>query len=52
MLAVLTGEPLLENTVAAFAARPESRPATKFEQRGLRLGHRVWDLVFQRKAPQ
>ena len=52
MLAVLTGEPLLENTAAAFVARPDSRPPTKFEQRGLRLGHNVWDVVFRRKAPQ
>jgi len=52
ILEVLAGEPLLENTVAAFAPRPESRPPTKFEQRGLRLGHRVWDVVFRRKAPQ
>jgi len=52
MLEVLTAEPLLENTAAAFVARPDSRPPTKFEQRGLRLGHRVRDLVFRRKAPQ
>ncbi|HXX12787.1 MAG TPA: tRNA (guanosine(46)-N7)-methyltransferase TrmB, partial [Burkholderiales bacterium] len=52
MLAVLTGEPLLENTAAAFVPRPESRPPTKFEQRGLRLGHHVWDLVFRRRAAQ
>ena len=29
-----------------FAARPEHRPLTKFEMRGERLGHGVWDLVF------
>ena len=52
MLRVLAGEPLLENTADAFVARPESRPPTKFEQRGLRLGHRVWDMVFRRKALQ
>jgi tRNA (guanine-N7-)-methyltransferase len=50
MLAVLTGEPLLENTAAGFAVRPETRPQTKFETRGLRLGHGVWDLVFRRRA--
>ena len=50
MLEVLTGEALLENTATAFVERPESRPPTKFEQRGVRLGHRVWDLVFRRKA--
>jgi len=48
MLAVLRAERLLENTVAGFAPRPESRPLTKFERRGLGLGHAVWDLVFRR----
>ena len=52
MLAVLTGEALLENTAAGFVPRPESRPPTKFEQRGIRLGHRVWDVVFRRQARQ
>ena len=33
-----------------YVPRPESRPLTKFEQRGHRLGHGVWDLVFQRNA--
>ncbi|MEF8698800.1 MAG: tRNA (guanosine(46)-N7)-methyltransferase TrmB [Candidatus Accumulibacter sp. UW26] len=49
MLAVLSAEPLLENTAAAYAPRPDYRPQTKFEQRGLRLGHGVWDLVFRRR---
>jgi tRNA (guanine-N7-)-methyltransferase len=49
MLEVLRAQPALENTAGDFAARPETRPLTKFEQRGLRLGHRVWDLVFRRK---
>jgi tRNA (guanine-N7-)-methyltransferase len=48
MLEVLTAEPLLKNTAAAFAPRPDHRPLTKFEQRGLKLGHGVWDLVFRR----
>jgi tRNA (guanine-N7-)-methyltransferase len=50
MLAVLGAEPLLENTAAGYAARPAYRPLTKFEGRGLRLGHEVRDLVFQRRA--
>ncbi|GAB4128576.1 MAG: tRNA (guanosine(46)-N7)-methyltransferase TrmB [Sideroxydans sp.] len=50
MLAVFTAEPLLENTVADYAPRPAYRPLTKFEQRGLRLGHGVWDLLFRRRA--
>ena len=49
MLAVLNAEPLLENTSADFAPRPDYRPLTKFEQRGIRLGHGVWDIVFRRK---
>jgi tRNA (guanine-N7-)-methyltransferase len=48
MLAVLSAEPLLANTAAAFAPRPAWRPQTKFETRGLRLGHGVWDVLFKR----
>ena len=49
MLAVLGGEPLLANTADGFAPRPDYRPQTKFETRGLRLGHGVWDVVFRRR---
>lgn len=49
MLAVLSAEPLLENTAEGFAARPAYRPQTKFETRGLKLGHGVWDVVFRKK---
>jgi len=49
MLAVLSAEPLLENTASDFAPRPAYRPQTKFETRGLRLGHGVWDLIFRCK---
>jgi tRNA (guanine-N7-)-methyltransferase len=49
MLAVLGAEPQLENTAAAYAPRPDYRPQTKFETRGLKLGHGVWDLVFRRR---
>ncbi len=49
VLAVLSAEALLENTAADYAPRPDYRPLTKFEQRGLRLGHGVWDLVFKRR---
>lgn len=48
MLAVLAAEPLLRNTTSAFAPRPDSRPQTKFESRGLKLGHEVRDLLFVR----
>ena len=49
MLAVLSAEASLANTAAGFAPRPAYRPQTKFEVRGLRLGHGVWDLVFRRR---
>ena len=49
MLEVLGGEPALENTAAGFAPRPDYRPLTKFEQRGQRLGHGVWDVIFRRR---
>ena len=49
MLHVLSAESLLENTANAYAERPAYRPLTKFEQRGLSLGHGVWDLVFRRR---
>ncbi len=49
MLEVLSAEALLANTATGFAPRPESRPLTKFETRGTRLGHGVWDLVFRRR---
>lgn len=51
MVSVLAAEPLLENTAAGFAPRPAQRPQTKFEARGLRLGHAVRDIVFRRRAP-
>lgn len=47
-LAVLSAEPRLANTVRGYAPRPDHRPLTKFEQRGLRLGHAVHDIVFRR----
>ncbi len=46
MLEVLTAEPALVNTAPGFSPRPAYRPITKFESRGLKLGHGVWDLVF------
>jgi tRNA (guanine-N7-)-methyltransferase len=49
ILEVLTAEPALENSAARYAPRPEHRPQTKFETRGLRLGHGVWDVIFFRR---
>jgi tRNA (guanine-N7-)-methyltransferase len=48
MLEVLTGEHALRNTAEGYAPKPGYRPLTKFENRGLKLGHGVWDLVFVR----
>ena len=52
MLEVLSKEALLKNTAGpeqgGYAVKPDYRPLTKFENRGLKLGHGVWDLVFQR----
>jgi len=48
MLEVLQAEALLRNTAEAYAPQPDYRPLTKFENRGLRLGHGVWDVVFRR----
>jgi len=54
MLDVLSAEPLLKNQAAnssdGYAPRPAWRPLTKFENRGLQLGHGVWDLVFSRAS--
>ncbi|MDL5035041.1 tRNA (guanosine(46)-N7)-methyltransferase TrmB [Comamonas resistens] len=50
ILEVLNAEPTLQNTADSYAEKPDYRPLTKFENRGIRLGHGVWDLVFRRKA--
>ena len=50
MLEVLSAEPSLHNTAEGFATRPPWRPQTKFEARGLKLGHGVWDLLFRRSS--
>ena len=49
VLQVLADCPLLRNTAAGFAQRPAWRPETKFERRGVGLGHGVWDIVFERR---
>ena len=49
MLDVLGAEPTLVNTADGYAERPAYRPVTKFENRGIKLGHGVWDVVFQRR---
>jgi tRNA (guanine-N7-)-methyltransferase len=53
MMEVLSGEPLLQNAHEGFAPEPRNpitlRPTTKFNERGNRLGHGCWDLIFIRK---
>jgi tRNA (guanine-N7-)-methyltransferase len=51
MLAVLSAAPEWQNleSQGGFAPRPAERPASRFEQRGLKLGHPVFDLVFRRR---
>jgi tRNA (guanine-N7-)-methyltransferase len=48
ILAVFAAEPSLANTAEGFAPRPDYRPLTKFESRGLKLGHGVWDIIFRK----
>lgn len=48
VLEVLNGETTLKNTAVDYAEKPSYRPLTKFENRGIKLGHGVWDLVFKR----
>lgn len=52
MLEVMTAAEGYENTADAggYAPRPDYRPPTRFERRGQRLGHGVWDLIFRRAS--
>jgi tRNA (guanine-N7-)-methyltransferase len=49
ILATLSGVASLENPHDGFASRPETRPETKFELRGRRLGHGSWDVIFRKR---
>ena len=49
VMEVLNATPALRNTGEGFAPRPATRPQTKFERRGVGLGHGVWDIVFERR---
>lgn len=51
MLEVLEASARFENCAGAgaFSPRPPERPRTKFEARGERLGHGVWDLLYRRR---
>lgn len=46
VLDILKVEPLLVNSAKDYALKPAYRPLTKFENRGIKLGHGVWDLIF------
>jgi tRNA (guanine-N7-)-methyltransferase len=48
ILDVLRREPRLANSVPEYAPRPAYRPQTKFEARGRKLGHGVWDIIFRK----
>ena len=48
ILVVMDHEPRLSNTAKGYSDRPDYRPLTKFEQRGIRLGHGVRDIVFRK----
>ena len=50
VLVLLAGTRALRNTAQGFAPRPAWRPETKFERRGRRLGHGVWDIVFEKRG--
>lgn len=52
MLTVINGVPGFENMAqeGQYCPRPAYRPETKFERRGLKLGHGVWDLIYRRIA--
>ncbi|WP_174875985.1 tRNA (guanosine(46)-N7)-methyltransferase TrmB [Vogesella oryzae] len=49
IMEVFSSNPDLQNSAEGYAPRPDYRPLTKFEARGIRLGHGVWDIVFTRK---
>lgn len=48
ILEVLNANQDLSNTADGYAVKPDYRPNTKYEERGLRLGHGVWDIVFEK----
>ncbi len=51
MMSVLSATTLFENTAreGAYCERPDARPYTKYEERGIGLGHQTWDLMFRKK---
>ncbi|MCP1289144.1 tRNA (guanosine(46)-N7)-methyltransferase TrmB [Chromobacterium sp. S0633] len=49
IMEVFSGQPQLVNSADGYAPRPDYRPLTKFEARGIKLGHGVWDVIFRRR---
>lgn len=49
ILEVLQAEASLQNIADTYATRPVSRPLTKFEERGRKLGHPVFDIIFRKR---
>ncbi len=52
ILATLSGVASLDNPHGGYARRPETRPETKFELRGRRLGHGTWDVIFRKRGTE
>lgn len=54
MLAVCNAEPALESLSldGTYVPRPKFRPPTRFERRGKRLGHGVWDLAYAKRVQE
>jgi len=48
ILEVLSANKELHNTAKDYSAKPDYRPDTKYEARGIRLGHGVWDVIFEK----
>jgi tRNA (guanine-N7-)-methyltransferase len=49
MLEVLSAEPAFANTAQGYAPRPDHRPVTKFERRGVKADREIFDLVFRKR---
>ncbi len=49
IMELMQAEATLKNSVEGYHERPDYRPLTKFENRGIKLGHGVWDIIFTRK---
>jgi tRNA (guanine-N7-)-methyltransferase len=48
MIDLLDKEELLQKTSNDFFKKPDYRPLTKYENRGIKLGYKVWDMIYRR----